>query len=93
MEDIIVTKDLTKEYRGYKANHAISMCVKKGSIYGLIGRNGAGKTTFMRMLLGLSKPTKGEIQLFGKKGNEMNLILYPFVINLQNIFLSSPFLF
>nr|WP_270399246.1 hypothetical protein [Longicatena caecimuris] len=42
MEDIIVTKDLTKEYRGYKANHAISMCVKKGSIYGLIGRNGAG---------------------------------------------------
>ena len=57
MEDIIVTKDLTKEYRGYKANHAISMCVKKGSIYGLIGRNGAGKTTFMRMLLGLSKPT------------------------------------
>ena len=72
MEDIIVTKDLTKEYRGYKANHAISMCVKKGSIYGLIGRNGAGKTTFMRMLLGLSKPTKGEIQLFGKKGKEMN---------------------
>ena len=72
MEDIIVTKDLTKEYRGYKAHHAISMCVKKGSIYGLIGRNGAGKTTFMRMLLGLSKPTKGEIQLFGKKGKEMN---------------------
>ena len=51
MEDIIVTKDLTKEYRGYKANHAISMCVKKGSIYGLIGRNGAGKDVYKRQIL------------------------------------------
>lgn len=72
MENIIVTKNLTKEFKGYKANDSISMCVKKGSIYGLIGRNGAGKTTFMRMLLGLSKPTKGDIQLFGKSGSEMN---------------------
>lgn len=72
MEDIIVTKNLTKKFGSFKANDDISLNIKKGSIYGLIGRNGAGKTTLMRMLLGLIEPTHGEIELFGKSGKAMN---------------------
>ena len=72
MEDIIVTKDLTKKFGGFKANDSISMTIKKGAIYGLIGRNGAGKTTFMRMLLGLIEPTRGSIELFGQSGKDLN---------------------
>lgn len=72
MEDIIVTKNLTKKFKGTKANDNISLNIKKGSIYGLIGRNGAGKTTLMRMLLGLIEPTEGDIELFGKSGKKMN---------------------
>lgn len=52
------------------------MHVKKGQIYGLLGRNGAGKTTVMKMLLSLTKPTSGEVQIFGKSmnGNEKNIL-------------------
>lgn len=63
MENAIITKHLTKEYHGFKANDNIDFIVKKGAICGLIGRNGAGKTTLMRQLLGLCEPTKGEIEL------------------------------
>lgn len=46
-------------------NH-ISMQIEKGAIYGLIGKNGAGKTALMKMVSGLANPTVGEIRLFGK---------------------------
>ena len=49
MEYVLQTDALTKRYGQSKAVDAVSMHVKKGSIYGFIGRNGAGKTTFMRM--------------------------------------------
>ncbi|MEG0841379.1 MAG: ATP-binding cassette domain-containing protein [Erysipelotrichaceae bacterium] len=62
----ISTKGLSKKYGSYHANDDITINIEEGAIYGLIGRNGAGKTTFMRMLLGLSKPTKGEMSLLGK---------------------------
>lgn len=72
-EYVIETNSLSKRFgRGKKLNYAVTkvnMHIKKGSIYGLIGRNGAGKTTIMKMITGLSKPTEGEITLFGDKGN------------------------
>lgn len=43
----------------------------KGAIYGFIGRNGAGKTTCLKMISGLSTPTEGEIEIFGYKGREL----------------------
>lgn len=77
MKDYIIeTKALTKQYGEQKSVFNLNMHVKKGQIYGLLGRNGAGKTTVMKMLLSLTKPTSGEVQIFGKsmQGNEKNIL-------------------
>ncbi|MDR2749495.1 MAG: ABC transporter ATP-binding protein [Clostridiales bacterium] len=68
---------MSKRYGSQKAVNKVSMHVEKGRIYGLLGRNGAGKTTIMKMMLGLASPTAGEIQMFGKKlvGNQKEI--YP----------------
>ena len=47
---------------------------KRGAIYGFIGRNGAGKTTCMRMIGGLAKPTSGEISMFGYAGKDLSKV-------------------
>lgn len=65
-EYIIETKNLTKHFGKDVAVNSINMKIERGKIYGLLGRNGAGKTTTMCMLLNLSKPTSGEINLFGE---------------------------
>ena len=54
---LLQTVCLTKIYGKQKAVDSLSLNVKKGAIYGLIGRNGAGKTTFMKMISGLAAPT------------------------------------
>src|SRR3954463_5274049 len=55
----IVCKNLTKEFGDFKAVDKISLDVDKGEIFGFLGANGAGKTTAMRILCGLSPPTSG----------------------------------
>lgn len=60
-EILIRTVDLSKEFRDKKAVDKVNLNIPQGSIYGLIGRNGAGKTTFMRMITGMTKPTSGDI--------------------------------
>lgn len=65
MENVLKTGNLTKVYGNNKAVDNVSMHVKKGDIYGFIGKNGAGKTTFMRMVTGLAAPTTGSMELFG----------------------------
>ena len=70
MEYIMTTDGLTKMYGEKAAAKDVSIHIRPGSIYGLIGRNGAGKTTVMRMLSGLSTPTKGSFSMFGKTGND-----------------------
>ncbi len=67
---VITTRGLTKIYGSYKANDAVNITVKKGSIYGLIGRNGAGKTTWMKMVLGLTRSDGGTVDL----GGELNTV-------------------
>ena len=56
---VITTKNLTKTFGNFTAVDNISFSVEKGEIFGFLGANGAGKTTAMRMLCGLSKPTSG----------------------------------
>lgn len=56
---VIEAHDLTKRFGNFTAVDAISFEVEKGEIFGFLGANGAGKTTAMRMLCGLSKPTSG----------------------------------
>lgn len=71
---VIETKQLTKTYGKINAVSKVDMHVKKGSIYGLIGKNGAGKTTIMKMICGLARETTGEVYLFGNldKRKEMS---------------------
>lgn len=71
MEYILETNELTKVYGQKEAAKDVSLHIREGQIYGLIGRNGAGKTTIMRMISGLSTPTRGSYSLFGKTGAEM----------------------
>lgn len=65
-EPIVVTRALTKKYGAAAAVEDVDLCLEKGQIYGLVGRNGAGKTTIIRMLTAQILPTSGEIELFGE---------------------------
>ena len=67
METILKTNSLTKVYGTRKVVDGVSMTINKGDIYGFIGKNGAGKTTFMRMILSLTSVTNGEVELFEGK--------------------------
>ena len=75
MEYILETQDLTKVYGKKEAAKDINLHIAEGQIYGLIGRNGAGKTTIMRMISGLSSPTSGSYSLFGKTGYQKGKML------------------
>jgi ABC-2 type transport system ATP-binding protein len=65
MDEVIVTKKLTKKFGNFIAANEITFEVKKGEIFGFLGANGAGKTTAMRMLCGLSSPSSGEATIAG----------------------------
>lgn len=65
-EVALKTKGLTKEYGKFKALDNVDMTVFRGDIYGLIGRNGAGKTTIMKTITGLTNPTSGLYEVFGQ---------------------------
>ncbi len=64
-ETIIQVENLTKRFGQFTAVDAISFDVKKGEIFGFLGANGAGKTTAIKMLIGLSKPTEGRGSIAG----------------------------
>ncbi|MBL0232249.1 MAG: ABC transporter ATP-binding protein [Chitinophagaceae bacterium] len=63
--NVIEVEDLTKRFGDFTAVDKISFAVKQGEIFGFLGANGAGKTTAMRMLIGLSKPSSGEAKVAG----------------------------
>lgn len=66
MENLIIeTHELCKKYGDKLAVNNVNMHVQKGTVYGFVGENGSGKTTIMRLLMGLASPTKGEYSLFG----------------------------
>jgi len=65
MENIIEVKNITKSFPGIIANNNISLEIRSGEIYALLGENGAGKSTLMNLLFGLYTPDSGEIYLRG----------------------------
>jgi ABC-2 type transport system ATP-binding protein len=67
MDTIIQAEHLTKKYGTFTAMNDISLNVKQGEIYGFIGLNGSGKTTMIRSLLGLIRPTSGTAYLCGER--------------------------
>lgn len=65
MEQILTVQGLTKSFGNFVAVDDLSFSINKGSVYGFLGQNGAGKSTTMRMLLGLIHPTAGDITING----------------------------
>ena len=67
MSSIISVSRLSKQFKDIKAVDDLSFTVQEADVYGFLGQNGAGKSTTIRMLLTLVKPSAGEIQIFGKE--------------------------
>lgn len=65
-EIVLQTDNLTKKYGGYTALDHVSIRLNKKHIYGFIGENGAGKSTFMKIITGLAYPTSGNFSIMGK---------------------------
>lgn len=76
-EPVIEIRNLTKVYRDFwgrrkvRAVNSLSLDVKKGEVFGLLGPNGSGKTTTIKMLLGLLFPTEGEISILGRPATDV----------------------
>ncbi len=66
-EYIVEMKNITKKFPGIIANSDVTIQIKKGEIFALLGENGAGKSTLMSMLFGMYEPDKGEIFIRGRK--------------------------
>ena len=63
---VIQTMGLSKRYKDRWAVDRLDLRVEQGDVYGFIGRNGAGKSTTLKLLCGLARPTQGEALVFGK---------------------------
>ena len=74
MKDIILeTKKLSKRFKKQDAVKDVSIAIERNTIYGLLGINGAGKSTFLKMITGMLKPTSGEIIFNGHKWRRSDL--------------------
>ena len=65
-EPVLEVRDFTKKFGGFVAVEDLSFAVWRGDVYGFLGPNGSGKSTTIRAVLGLVKPTSGEIRVFGR---------------------------
>lgn len=72
---MIRTKGLVKRYGTFTAVDGLDLNIERGEVYGFLGPNGAGKTTTIMMLLGITRPTEGEIRLFGELAGPRRLDL------------------
>ena len=72
MEPIVEFKNITMEFPGVRANDDVSLTIRKGEIFALVGENGAGKSTLMNVLYGILTPTRGEVVIKGKKITEFS---------------------
>jgi ABC-2 type transport system ATP-binding protein len=95
MDYILQTEDLTKVYSKKKVVEDVNISIRKGAIYGLIGKNGAGKTTIIRMITGLASPTSGKVVFFedmynGGKHSKISAVIespsiFPFFSAAENL--------
>src|SRR5882757_2947076 len=72
MTDVIVTERLMKYYGGRPVVGSLNLRVPQGSVYGLLGRNGAGKSTAIKMLMGMVRPNSGRATLLGEDAEELS---------------------
>ena len=74
MDYVLETNNLRKKYRRNEVLKDVNMHIEKSAIYGLIGRNGAGKTTIIRIICGLQKPTSGTYSIFDVSNKNKDII-------------------
>ena len=67
--ELLKVENVTMQFGGLKAINALTMCVRKGEIHGLLGPNGSGKTTCFNVISGVYQPTQGEVLLEGNRIN------------------------
>ena len=88
-EPILVTRALTKKYGGAAAVEGVDLYIEKGQIYGLVGRNGAGKTTIIRMLTAQTVPTSGEKGISAARARVGAMVeipsFYPYLTARENL--------
>lgn len=70
MDYVLQTFDLSKKYKKQLSVNKANINIRKGDIYGFVGENGSGKTTFIRLVTGLIMPTEGHYRLFGVDNND-----------------------
>ena len=71
MSNVIEVQRLTKYYGGQPVVDSLDLRIPAGSIYGFLGRNGAGKSTTIKMLLGMVQPTSGRSTIFGEDSRSL----------------------
>ncbi len=71
MTDMIVTQQLTKYYGPQLVVDSLNLRIPRGTVYGLLGRNGAGKSTAIKMLMGLVRPDRGRAELLGEDSAQL----------------------
>lgn len=74
MNKVVATENLSKYYGKAKVVNNVNMEILNGEIYGLVGKNGAGKTTIMKLVLSMISPSKGSVKLFNTENNKKNHI-------------------
>ena len=72
MEDEIRFSHISMEFPGVLANDDISLSIRRGEVFALVGENGAGKSTLMNILYGINEPTAGELFVRGQKVTAFN---------------------
>lgn len=73
-EYVLVTEEISKFYKGQRVLNNVSMHIKKGDVYGFVGENGAGKTTIIRIISGLTYPESGSYKLFGVNSDDNEIL-------------------
>jgi len=95
LETVLSIKNLSKHYGKIKALDDVSLEIKKGNVFGILGPNGSGKTTTLGMVLDVINPTSGEYNWFGNEANKdtrkkigailEHPIFYPYLTGVQNL--------
>jgi ABC-2 type transport system ATP-binding protein len=104
MTTVVEVSTLTKRFGAFTALNGVSFSIEEHGIYGLLGRNGAGKTTIMQLLTGQDFATSGEIRVFGQNPVENASVLeqisfikesqkYPEDFQVKHVFKSAPWFF
>ena len=104
MTTVVEVSNLTKRFGAFTALTGVSFSIEEHGIYGLLGRNGAGKTTIMQLLTGQDFATSGDIRVFGEKPVENARVLeqisfikesqkYPEDFQVKHVFKSAPWFF